>query len=132
MPLRKPSCRCSRTAGAPPEHLPPSRRLPQPANSAPRVAPVAYVLCLADTVSREPTPAAPFQGHGLRFIRAVTPLRHRTEAVGTLVPVYCYCAGNQYGLSHPNRYRKALGDEPAWLAEDRIRNILDTPYPKAF
>lgn len=48
------------------------------------------------------------------------------------MPVYCYCAGNMYGLSHPNRYRKAIGDEPARLADRRIREILDTPYPKAF
>ena len=45
---------------------------------------------------------------------------------------FCYFAGNQYGLSHPNRYREAIGDEPARLADMSIRNILDTPYPEAF
>ncbi len=37
-----------------------------------------------------------------------------------------------YGLSHPNRYRDTLGDEPVKMADTSIRNILDTEYPKAF
>ena len=92
-------------------------------------------LCLGDAVSHEPTPAeiaAPFQGHGLRFIRAALHLRHRADLAGTLVSIYYYCAGTYYGLSHPNRYRDALGDEPAQLANMSIRDILDTEYPEAF
>jgi len=92
-------------------------------------------LCLGNAVSQEPASTktiAPFQRHGHRFIRTALHLRHRAEMAGVLVPLYCYCAGNQYGLSHPNRYRDALGDEPARLAGHRIREILGTPYPKAF
>lgn len=92
-------------------------------------------LCMGNAVSREDEPAetaAPFQGHGHRFIRAALHLRHRAEVLGTLVPMFGYCAGAYYGLSHPNRYREALGDEPVRLADRRIRDILDTPYPKAF
>ena len=92
-------------------------------------------LCMGDAVAHDPAPAenaAPFQGHGHRFIRAALHLRHRAEVVGVPIPLYCYCAGNQYGLSHPNCYRDALGDEPVRLADTSIRNILDTEYPKAF
>ena len=59
-------------------------------------------------------------------------LRHRADRAGMLVPMFFYCAGNQYGLSHPNRYREALGDEPDRLAGLSIREILATPYPEAF
>ena len=92
-------------------------------------------LCMGDAVTREPAPAeiaTPFQGHGHRFIRAALHLRHRAEQVGVLVPMFYFCAGSQYGLSHPNRYRDALGDEPAQMADTSIRDILDTEYPKAF
>jgi len=92
-------------------------------------------LCMGDAVAHEPAPAetaAPFQGHGLRFIRIALHLRHRAEMAGTLVSLSGHCAGSQYGLSHPNRYREALGDEPARLADRRIREILDAEYPEAF
>lgn len=92
-------------------------------------------LCVGYEMSRDPPPAeiaAPFQGHGLRFVRAALHLRHRAEAVGAPVSLFCYCAGNKDGLSHPSRYREALGDEPARLADMSIRDILDVPYPEAF
>lgn len=92
-------------------------------------------LCLGDAVSREPSPeivTTPFQGHGPRFIRAALHLRHRAELAGVPVPLYGYCAGNRYGLSHPNRYRESLNDEPDRLAGGSIREILDFPYTEAF
>ncbi len=92
-------------------------------------------LCVGHAVSRETPPdetAAPFQNHGLRFIRAALHLRHRAQAAGVLVTLSGCCAGRRYGLSHLNLYRKALGDEPARLAGLAIRDILRTPYPKAF
>jgi hypothetical protein len=92
-------------------------------------------LCMGDAVAHEPAPAenaAPFEGYGHRFIRTALHLRHRAEVAGVLVPLFGYCAGTQYGLSHPNRYRAALGDEPARLADLSFRQIFDTPYPSAF
>ena len=92
-------------------------------------------LCIGRAVAQDPSPvdeAASFEAHGLRFIRAALHLRHRAVALGALVPLYCYCAGSQYGLSHPLRYREALGDEPARLADRPIRDILAAPCPEAF
>ena len=67
-----------------------------------------------------------------RFIRVALHLRHRADRAGMLVPMFFFCAGNQYGLSPPNRYREALSDEPDRLAGLSIREILATPYPKTF
>jgi hypothetical protein len=92
-------------------------------------------LCIGDAVAREAELeeiACPFLGHELRFIRAALHLRHRADVLGTLVPLYGYCGGNQYGLSHPSRYREALGDEPTRLADMSIRDILNTESPEAF
>jgi hypothetical protein len=95
-------------------------------------------LCLGASVAHEQMPATqlavtpPYEGHGHRFIRAALHLRYRAEVAGMLVPMFFFCAGTYYGLSHPNRYREALGDEPDRLAGLSIREILATPYPKAF
>lgn len=92
-------------------------------------------LCVGHAVSQETLPdktAPPFHGHGLRFIRAALHLQYRAKTTGVLVPLSGYCAGRQYGLSHPNRYRQALGKEPARLAGRPIRDILRASYPRAF
>jgi len=92
-------------------------------------------LCVGRAVAEELSPhaaAAATEVHGLRFIRAMLHLRHRAALAGALIPLYGYCADRQYGLSHPNRYREALGDEPARLANRRIREILDAELPEAF
>lgn len=92
-------------------------------------------LVLGDCVAAEPTsePASPpFSGHEADFIRIALHLRHRAEMGGMLIPLFGYCAGTPYGLSHANRYRQALGAEPRQLASELFRDILATPYPKPF
>lgn len=98
-----------------------------------RIAFEALVLgdCVASEPASEPDPR-PFSGHEADFIRIALHLRHRAEMAGVLVPLFGYCAGTPYGLSHANRYRQALGNEPRRLAGERFRDILATPYPKAF
>lgn len=92
-------------------------------------------LVVGHAVATDP-PAAPdakpFAGHEAGFIRVALHLRHRADLAGTLVPMFYCCAGTHYGLSHPNRYREALGDEPDRLAGLNIRDIIATPYPEAF
>lgn len=95
-------------------------------------------LCVGHIVATEPAPDSPaattkpYFGHEADFIRVALHLRHRAEQAGVLVPLYCYCAGTLYGLSHPNRYREALGDEPARLADASFREIIATSFPEAF
>jgi hypothetical protein len=76
--------------------------------------------------------AKPFAGHEAAFIRVALHLRHRVDQAGMLVPLFYYCAGSYYGLSHPNRYIEALSDEPDRLVGLSIREVLVTPYPEAF
>ncbi len=95
-------------------------------------------LCVGHIVATEPAPdsplatAKPYLGHEAGFIRVALHLRHRAEAAGALVPLFGFCAGNLYGLSHPNFYRAALGDEPARLADASFKEIIATPYPEEF
>jgi hypothetical protein len=92
-------------------------------------------LVVGHAVATEPPADAqvePFAGHEADFIRVALHLRHRADLAGTLVPMFYYCAGTFYGLSHPNRYREALGDEPDRMAGLSIREILATPCPETF
>lgn len=97
---------------------------------------VFEALCVGYAVSREaPTDenaAPPFRDHGLRFVRTCLHLWRRAQAAGWEVPLSGYCAGRQYGLSHINMYREALGDEPRRLAGYAIRDIINAPYPREF
>ena len=111
---------------------------PVPFKPRPDAEPAQIVfesLVIGHAVATEPPLSAqvePFADHEADFIRVALHLRHRAERAGMLVPMFFFCAGTYYSLSHPNRYREAIGDEPARLADMSIRNILDTPYPKAF
>ncbi|MCH5374333.1 MAG: hypothetical protein JJ992_10165 [Planctomycetes bacterium] len=92
-------------------------------------------LCVGHAVSAEPAiPAStpPFAGHGDRFIRAALHLQYRAATAGVTVAPSRICAGRQYGLSHANRYREALGDETGRLAHASIRELLDRHPPEAF
>jgi hypothetical protein len=89
-------------------------------------------LIVGQMIAEDTATAKPFDGHGAGFIRAALHLRHRADVAGMLIPLFYYCAGNHYGLSHPSRYREALGDEPARLAEASFKQILASPYPTAF
>jgi hypothetical protein len=111
---------------------------PAPYKPRPDVEPATIVfesLVVGHAVAVEPpadTDIEPFTGHEADFIRVALHLRHRADRAGVLVPMFYYCAGTQCGLSHPNRYRKALGDEPSRLASLSIREILAAPCPQAF
>jgi hypothetical protein len=111
---------------------------PAPFKPRPDAEPAKIVfesLVVGHSVTIEPsvdTQVEPFAGHEAGFIRVALHLRHRADRAGVLVPMFYYCAGTPYGLSHPNRYRKALGNEPDRLADLSIREIIATPYPKAF
>lgn len=92
-------------------------------------------LVVGHAVATAPTAVAdvpPFAGHEASFIRVALHLRHRADRAGVLVPMFYYCAGTHYGLSHPNRYREALAREPNRLVGLSIREIIATPYPEAF
>jgi len=76
----------------------------------------------------EPT-VPPFQGHEADFIRIALHLRHRADMAGMLVPLYNFCAGRLYGLSHANRYREALGTHHTEVTAPllaRLQGIRDT------
>jgi hypothetical protein len=92
-------------------------------------------LCLGRAISKPPPAvekAPPFEHHGARFIRVALHLWHRARAAGVYLAPSQLCAGPNYGLSHANRYRGALGNEPVRLADMSIRDIAATEYPKAF
>jgi hypothetical protein len=72
------------------------------------------------------------QDHDERFIRAALHLRYRAEAAGVCISPALVCPTRDYGLSHANAYRDALGDEPIRLANARIRNVLASPPPEEF
>jgi hypothetical protein len=74
----------------------------------------------------------PFTGHEAAFVRVALHLRHRADRAGVPTPLFYYCAGTYYGLSHPGRYIDTMGDEPDRLARMSIRDIIATPYPEAF
>jgi hypothetical protein len=92
-------------------------------------------LCLGTAMSEEATvreePFA-FQGHAMNFIRIVLHLCHRAKDLDVWLTPSELCAGRQYGLSHANRYRMALGDEPLRLAHASFREILATVAPSEF
>ena len=113
-------------------------RWPVPTVAVPPVNPVRIKfdsLCLGRFVAEEPTVEerpVPFHGHEAPFIRTVLHLRHRADAIGTTIAPWQLCAGRDYGLSHANCYRKALGDEPQRLADLSIREINGRPMPESF
>lgn len=90
---------------------------------------------VVDVISSDPSDhelAVPFLGHEVRFIRVALHLRYRAATAGTDLPEATLCAGRDYGLSHACRYREALSDEPARLAEQSISAVLARPPPLAF
>jgi hypothetical protein len=92
-------------------------------------------LLLAHVVAEPPSSEearASLPHHGQRFIRAALHLRHRAEAAGVCIGAALVCPNRQYGLSHVNAYRAALGDEPIRLADARIRDVLASPPPQDF
>jgi len=74
----------------------------------------------------------PFFGHGARFIRTALHLCFRAALVGTPMSPTAVFNGEGYCLSHVNRYRTALGDEPNRMVADSFREILEQPYPPEF
>jgi len=70
--------------------------------------------------------------HGDWFIRTALHLCHRAERAGVIVTPALVCPNRQYGLSHANAYRAALGDEPERMAGSTIHEMLRTPAPGAF
>ncbi len=99
---------------------------------------VYEALCVGHIVATEPGPdsaaatAKPYYGHEAGFIRVALHLRYRAELACALVPLFGFCAGNLYGLSHPTRYLAALADEPARLIDASFKEIIATPYPEEF
>jgi hypothetical protein len=92
-------------------------------------------ICLGNMMSAEATPeeeSFAFVGHGINFIRIVLHLCHRAKQSDMWLTPAGLCAGRQYGLSHANRYRAALGDEPQRLAHASFREIIATPAPSEF
>jgi len=92
-------------------------------------------LLLAQVVAEPPSPEdarASLPHHGERFLRTALHLRHRAEAAGVCIGPALVCPNRQYGLSHANVYRAALGAEPIRLADARIRDVLASPPPAEF
>jgi len=92
-------------------------------------------LCVGHAVATEPAAresSLPYAGHGDRFIRAALHLQYRAAIADVAVAPSQLCAGREYGLSHANRYRDALGDEPRRLAHGSFRELLDRPPPEPF
>jgi hypothetical protein len=90
---------------------------------------LAHVV--AEPPSSEEARASP-PHHGQRFIRAALHLRHRAEVAGVCIGSALVCPNREYGLSHANAYRDALGDEPICLADARLRDVLASPPPEEF
>jgi hypothetical protein len=73
-----------------------------------------------------------FLQHDDRFLRTILHLCHRAERAGVIVAPGLVCPNRQYGLSHANAYRAALGDEPERMAGSTIHDLLRSPAPGAF
>jgi hypothetical protein len=74
----------------------------------------------------------PFYGHGATFIRIVLHLCHRADVANVPVAPREVCDTVGHCLSPINVYRSALGAEPRRLARASMREVVATPYPKAF
>jgi hypothetical protein len=70
--------------------------------------------------------------HVIDFIRIVLHLCHRVKMLGVAMSPWQICNTRLYGLSHPNGYRDALGDEPRHLANASFKEIRVIPYPEEF
>lgn len=90
-------------------------------------------LCLG-SLAAEPdkTAGPPYRGHEAPFIRTVLHLCHRAANVGTHIAPSAVFNCRHYGVSRPQRYATALGDEPRRFAAMLFRDILATEPPRAF
>jgi len=90
---------------------------------------------VATTVSSDPLPEdkpLPFTGHGARFILTALHLLHRADMAGTHIAAAPVCAGDNYCLSHAERYRHALGEDPQQFANLTFAEIHQIDPPAAF
>ena len=91
----------------------------------------AKVRQLANHLAIDREPTRPWDGHGLSFIRVCLHLAWRAKQCGHPVMAANLCAGPTYGLSSALTYQRLLGDEPAQLANQTLRQIRE-PYPDEF
>ncbi len=75
----------------------------------------------------------PWDSHEDRFTRIALHLRHRAALAGwECTPFQLHIAGENYGMSDPDEYAAALGDEPERRINERILDIIETSAPAAF
>jgi hypothetical protein len=92
-------------------------------------------LCLGHSVAREMTEteeAFAFVGHGKNFLRIVLHLQYRAQQAGIWLTPFRLCGYRIFDLSHANRYREALGDEPQRMTRASFQEILAIPEPSRF
>lgn len=82
--------------------------------------------------SNGPNAAVPWHRHESGLIRIALHLAHRATAAGILLYGSDIIDAADYGLSSTWAYAKALGDEPARLADWSFEAIRQTAPPSAF
>ena len=71
-------------------------------------------------------------GHGVAWLRLCIHLTHRMQARGWDIALPFVVDREHYGYSSTSCYRRALGDEPARLAEVPLTTITSIDPPKLF
>jgi hypothetical protein len=90
-------------------------------------------LCLRGLTAEPDSVGGPrYRGHEASFVRTVLHLCHRAARCGRRIAPSAVFNCRSYGLSRPERYAKALADEPRRCAGILFRDILANDPPAAF